>query len=58
MRRIGAAILLFLTTACQLPIEDGALLKVDAYAEEIPAVKTAVLRLKNRKIRKNNLEYK
>jgi len=58
MRRIGAAILLFLTAACRLPIEDGALLKVDAYAEETPVVKTAVLRLKNKKIRKNNLEYK
>ena len=58
MRRIKAIMLLLLTAACHLPAEDGALLKVDAYAEETPAVKTAVLRLKNKKIRENSLEYK
>lgn len=49
MRWIKAIMLLLLTAACHLPAEDGALLKVDAYAEETPAVKTAVLRLKNKK---------
>lgn len=58
MRRIKALIMLLLTAACSLPIEDGASLKVDAFAEETPAVKTAVLRLKNKKIRENSLEYK
>ena len=46
-----------LLAACQAPIDDGSILKVDAYFDGIPADKTAVIVLQNKQIRKNNLEY-
>ena len=56
--RIKGLIILLLTAGCSLAAEDGVSLKVDAFAEETPAVKTAVVRLMTKKIRENSLEYK
>lgn len=51
-------LLLLLLSGCRLPSESGAVLKADAYSDEIPADKTAVLRLQNRIVRENNLEFR
>lgn len=51
-------VLLLLLTGCRLPSESGAILKADAYSGEIPTDKTAILRLQNRIIRENSLEYR
>lgn len=51
-------LLLLFLAGCQLPAENGTPLKVDAYSAEIPADKTAVVRLQNKIIRQNSLEYR
>lgn len=49
-------LILFLT-GCEIVADDVSVLKADAYLDEVPSDKTAVLQLQNKKIRENNLEY-
>ena len=47
----------FLTAGCQLPIEKDIPISVDSYLRKVPAVKTAIIHLKNEKMSKEDIEY-
>lgn len=48
----------FVLSACQLPIERKIPMTVDAYLNEKPPVKTAVIQLMNKSVAKEDIEYR
>lgn len=56
MKKLFLAVF-FLMTGCQLPIEKDIPISVDSYLRKVPAVKTAIIHLKNEKMSKDDIEY-
>ncbi|MBO4643205.1 MAG: hypothetical protein J5716_01185 [Alphaproteobacteria bacterium] len=56
MKKLFLAVF-FLMTGCQLPIEKDIPVSVDSYLRKVPAVKTAIIHLKNEKMSKDDIEY-